>query len=260
MYVSWQNGRGRCEKDDYVSRLVALLVGLVLLLAACTSDSAPDPANGPLVVIGTSPTPTRTTTTTTTTTRASIDPTQCSAVDLNGEVENYTEAYDGLTNPAEVTRKAIIEAALSCDFDALMALPVVFPKYGPAGVDRTFIFEGVTTDFDEFVAYDQDHGVLRKLAMALSSVPISRVESETTSGLQLVGFLWPPDPDLYDNRTSTKLTLEEAWDADTIERVAALNDLTPTELAASVAGFNAYSSFRVQIHDDGRWFYAFDGG
>jgi hypothetical protein len=258
MYVSWQNGRGRCEKDDYVSRLVVLLVGLVLLLAACTSDSAPGPTSGPLVVIGTSPTPT--TTTTTTTTRASIDPTQCSAVDLNGEVENYPKAYDDLTGPAEATRKAIIEAALSCDFGALMVIPVVFPEYGPAGVDRTFIFEGVTTDFDEFVAYDQDHGVLRKLALALSSVPATRVERETTSGLQLVGFVWPPDPDLYDNRTSTNLTLEEAWDADTIERVAALNSLTPAELIASVAEFDMHSLFGVQILDDGRWFYAFDGG
>jgi hypothetical protein len=258
MYVSWQNGCGRSEKDDYVSRLVVLLVGLVLLLAGCTSDSAPDPASGPLVVIGTSPTPTRTTTTTTTT--PPIDPTQCSAVDLNGEVEDYPGAYDGLTNPAEATRNAIIEAALSCDFDALMAIPVVFPEYGPAGEDRTYIFDGVTTDFDEFVAYDQDHGVLRKLVLALSSVPVNRLDLEFNTGLHLIGFVWPPEPDLYDNHTSTKLTLEEAWDADTIERVAALNDLTPTELAASVAGFDAYSSFRVQILDDGRWFYAFDGG
>jgi hypothetical protein len=96
--------------------------------------------------------------------------------------------------------------------------------------------------------------------LALSSVPVNRVESETTSGLQLVGFVWPPDPDLYDNHTSTKLTLEEAWDADTIERVAALNSLTPAELIASVAEFDAYSLFRVQILDDGRWFYAHDIG
>jgi hypothetical protein len=117
IYVSWQNGCGRCETDDHVPRPVVLLVGLILLLAGCTSDSAPDPASGPLVVIGISPTPARTTTTMTTTTRASIDPTQCSAVDLHGEVEDYPGAYDGPTNPAEATRKAIIEAALSCDFD-----------------------------------------------------------------------------------------------------------------------------------------------
>ncbi|MCL1601137.1 MAG: hypothetical protein M3112_06345 [Actinomycetia bacterium] len=244
-----------------MSKLVVLLVGLILLLAGCTSDSAPDPASGPLVVIGTSPTPTRTTTTTTTTPRASIDPTECSAVDLDGEVEDYPGAYDGLTNPAEATRKAIIEAALSCDFDALMVIPVVFPEYGPAGEDRTYIFGGVTTDFDEFVAYDQDHGVLRKLALTLSSVPVDRFETEFNTGLHLIGFVWPPEPDLYDNQTSTKLTLEETWDADTIERVAALNDLTSAELIASVAEpFNSFSSFGVLILDDGRWFYANDIG
>lgn len=212
------------------------------------------------MVIGTSPTPTRTTTTTSTTTRAPIDPTKCSAVDLHGEVEDYPGAYDGLTGPAEATRKAIIEAALSCDFDALMTSPVVFPEYGSAGEDRTYIFGGVTTDFDEFVAYDQDHGVLRKLALALSSVPFNRIDLEFKSGLQLIGFVRPPEPDHYDNRTSTKLTLEEAWDADSIERVAALNDLTPAEFIASVAEpFVFYPSFGVLILDDGRWFYAHIG-
>jgi hypothetical protein len=254
MYVSWQNGCGRCEKDDHVSRLVVLLVGLVLLLAGCISASTPDSTSGPLVVIGTSPTPTRTTTTTTT--EPPIDPTQCSAIDLNGEVEEYLGAYDGLPKPVEATRKAIIEAALSCDFDTLMTIDVPHVEQGTWSEDRLSIFGGVTTDFDVFVAYDQQHSALRKLVMALSSVPVERVENETRDRVPVNGYGWPLHPRLYDADTETMQSLDEVWDDDVIERVAALNDISADELVAAVDESAPFTSFTVIILDDGSWMFA----
>ncbi|MFV1963227.1 MAG: hypothetical protein ACC658_15500, partial [Acidimicrobiia bacterium] len=129
-------------------KYTALLTAFILILAGCTSDSAPDPTSGPLVVIGESPTSTRTSTNTTATTRALIDPAECSGADLYGVVEDYPEAYDGLTDAVEATRMVIIEAAVSCDFATLITLAAVaFPEGGP-GADRTEqIFGGATTDF-----------------------------------------------------------------------------------------------------------------
>jgi hypothetical protein len=162
----------------------------------------------------------------------SIEPTQCSAVDLNGEVENYPEAYDGLPKPVEATRKAIIEAALSCDFDTLMTIDVPHVEQGTWSEDRPSIFGGVTTDFDEFVAYDQQHSALRKLVMALSSVPVERFESETMQ------------------------SLDEVWDDDVIKRVAALNGISAEELVAAVDESAAFTSFTVIVLDDGSWMFA----
>jgi hypothetical protein len=206
------------------------------------------------VVTGTSPTPTRTTTTTTT--EPPIDPTQCSAIDLNGEVENYPVAYDALTDPVEATRTAIIEAALSCDFATLMSIDVPHVEEGTWSEDRPSIFGGVTTDFDEFVAYDQQQSALRKLVLALSSVPVERSESETRDRVPLNGYQWPPHARLYDPDTATTKSLDEVWDDDVIERVAALNGMTLSELIASVAEFNAHALFEVSILDDGSWMFA----
>jgi len=242
------------ERHHQMLRPGVLLLGLVLLLAGCTSDSAPDPASGPLVVIGTSPTPTRTTTTTTT--EPPIDPTQCSALDLNSEVEDYPEAYDGLPKPVEATRMAIIEAALACDFATLMTIDVPHVEQGTWSEDRPSIFGGVTTDFDEFVAYDQQHSALRKLVMALSSVPVERVESETRDRVPVNGYGWPPDARLYDADTETMQSLDEVWDDDVIERVAALNGISADELVAAVDESALLTSFTVIILDDGSWMFA----
>jgi hypothetical protein len=242
-----------------VLKLTALLAAFILILAGCTSDSAPDPASGPLVVIGT--TSTRTSTSTTTTTRVLIDPTECSGADLHGEVENYPGAYDGLTNAVWATRKAIIEAALSCDFATLMTIAAVpFPELGP-GADRTeSIFGGATTDFDEFVAYDQQHSALRKLVMALSSVPVELVESEDKDRVPVVFYIWPPSlVHLWDGDTATMRSLDQVWDDDTIERLAALNGISADELVAAVDGSGDYALFTVAILEDGRWMGAFAG-
>jgi hypothetical protein len=209
------------------------------------------------VVIGT--TSTRTSTSTTTTTRALIDPTKCSSADLHGEVENYPEAYDGLPDPVEATRKAIIEAALSCDFDTLMTIDVPHVEQGTWSEDRPSIFEGVTTDFDEFVAYDQQHSALRKLVMALSSVPVERVESETRDRVPVNGYQWPPPALLYDADTATMQSLDEVWDDDAIERVAALYGISADELVAAVDGSAHNPWFRVAILDDGSWMFAGGG-
>jgi hypothetical protein len=249
---------GRCERHGHVLKYTALLAAFILILAGCTSESTPDSTSGPLVVIGTaptSPTPSPNTPDTSTTTRAWIDPAKCSSADLDGVVEDYPEAYEGLTDAVATTRRAIIEAALSCDFAALTALAAVgFPELGP-GADRTEqIFEGATTNFDEFVAYDQQHSALRKLVLALSSVPVIRIDSETKDRVPVVFFEWPPDPYLWDEDTSTYVMLDEVWDADIIKRVSAMNGITPDELIANMADSPAgYGLFRIVILDDGRW-------
>ncbi len=206
------------------------------------------------MVIGTSPTPTRTTTTTTT--KPPIDPTQCSAFDLNGEVEEYVGAYDGLPDPVEATRTAIIEAALSCDFDTLMTIDVPHVEQGTWSEERPSIFGGVTTDFDEFVAYDQQRSALRKLVMALSSVPVERFESETRDRVPVNGYEWPPHARLYDADTETMQSLDEVWDDDVVERVAALNGISADELVAAVDESAPFTSFTVMILDDGSWMFA----
>lgn len=213
------------------------------------------------MVIGTSPPPplTSTSSASTSTTEPPIDPTQCSAVDLDGEVENYPGAYDGLPDPVWATRKVIIEAALSCDFDTLMTIDV--PDVAPEAwrQDRPSIFGGVTTDFDEFVAYDQQHSALRKLVLALSSVPVERFESETRDRVPINGYTWPPPALLYDADTETMKSLNEVWDDDVIERVAALYGISADELVAAVDGSGDYALFTVAILEDGRWMGAFAG-
>ena len=242
------------ERQNQVFRPGTLLLGLTLLFAGCTSNSAPESPSGPLVVIGTSPIPTMTTTTTST--DPPIDPTQCSAIDLNGEVENYPGAYEGLPNQVWATRKVIIEAALSCDFDTLMIIDV--PDVAPEAwrQDRPSIFGGVTTDFDEFVAYDQQHSALRKLVLALSSVPVERVQSETRDRVPINGYTWPPQPRLYDADTETMKSLDDVWDDDVIERVAALKGISADELVAAVDESAHGDWFTVTILDDGSWMFA----
>ena len=92
--------------------------------------------------------------------------------------------------------------------------------------------------------------------MALSSVPVIRIDSETNGRGPSPFFEWPPDPDLWDEDTGTYLMLDEVWDADIIERISAMNGITPDELIANMADSPAgYGLFRVVILDDGRWLF-----
>jgi hypothetical protein len=108
------------------------------------------------------------------------------------------------------------------------------------------IFLGVTRDIDEFVAYDERRSALRKLVVALSSVPVGLVESETADRVPVVFYSWP--------------SLDQVWDDDTMERVAALNGISSETLLTVIDDeFSAYSLFTVAILADGRWMGAFAG-
>jgi hypothetical protein len=243
-----------------VTELAVVMFGTVLLLAGCTEGSTPDTTVPPVVVIGTTVPPSPpipTSSTPTSTSEAPLDPTNCSAADLNLQVEDYPRAYDGLTAPAAATRKAIIDAALACDFDGLTALAVPLIEQGPGGKSVPLIFSGVTRDIDEFVAYDQRHSALRKLVLALSSVPVALVESETADRVPVVFYIWPP---FWDDDTASNRSSDQVWDDDTIERVAILNGI-PSETLVTVINDASpvYPLFTVAILEDGRWMGAFAG-
>jgi hypothetical protein len=226
-----------------------VIFGLTLLMAGCTGGSIPDTTVPPVVVIGTTVVPSPLPpppSTPTSTSEAPLDPTHCSAADLNRQVEDYPRAYDGLTDRADATRKAIIEAALSCDFAALTALAVPLIEQAPGGKSAPLVFSGVTRDIDEFVAYDERRAVLRKLVVALSSVPVALVETETADRVPVVFYSWP--------------SLDQVWEDDTMERVAALNGISSETLLTVIDDKPpVYSLFTVAILADGRWMGAFAG-
>lgn len=100
----------------------------------------------------------------------------------------------------------------------------------------------------------------------LASVPVELVESEDKDQVPVVFYIWPRlHVPLWDDDTATMRSLDQVWDNDTIERVAALNGISADELVAAVDGsahnlwVRSYNSFNVSILDDGSWMLAGGG-
>ncbi len=193
--------------------------------------------------------------TTTTTIVPSGGPASCSTTGMEIPAD-YPPAYEGLPDPVARTWGMLYDAALGCDFEGIITIAL-------EGADSEFsdmIFWGATGTLEGLVRYDADYGSLRSLALALTTLPAAPFEgqlfdAETQSTVAQDYWSWPP---VHDN-LSDGVSITDLWDTDTLERVAALNDMAVPELVASIDEFGAYAGFRVGIAEDGSWLFALAG-
>ena len=192
---------------------------------------------------------------TTTTSITPSGPFVCSTTGMDIPAD-YAPSYEGLPDPVARTWAMLFDAALGCDFEFIISIA----RDGGLSESVDAIFWGATGTLEGLKRYDADNGSLRSLALALTTVPTApfegqRYDVETETAAPQVYWSWPPvHDDLGDG-----VGIEDLWDADTLSRVAALNDMTVAELIASVDEFGGYAGFRVGIAEDGRWLFALAG-
>jgi len=190
-----------------------------------------------------------------TTTTTPLGTTSCSTTGMEIPPD-YPPAYEGLPDPVARTWGMLYDAALGCDFEGILTIALENAESGYSDA----IFWGATGTLEGLVRYDADYGSLRSLVLALTTLPVApfegqRYDAETQTTVPQDYWSWPPvHDDLGDGASITDL-----WDTDTLERVAALNDMTVPELVASIDEFGGYAGFRVGIAEDGSWLFALAG-
>lgn len=198
---------------------------------------------------------TSTTTTVPDSTTTSIEPSDeatCSAEGLEVEDAEWS------TPPplvAENTRELLIGLALDCDFEGLVALATE----GAAEQFDDAIFWGAAQSVDTLREYDASYDSLRRLAVALSTLPYGvfdgeRIDPDSGETVPEVYYSWPPRADIPDGGSIT-----DVWDPDLLVAVAALNEMSLPDLIESTDRFGAYALFRVGITENGRWLFALAG-
>jgi len=191
----------------------------------------------------------------TTTSITSLNPSACSAADMDIP-DDYPPSYSDLPEAVARTRAMLLDAALGCDLERIveMAADGADEEYSDA------IFWGAAGTLEGLLQYDGDNGSLLSLELALTSVPTAasqgeRYDPETETTVPEVYYSWPPVHDDLGNGVG----LEDVWDAETLKRVAALNNQSVADLVAFSNEFGAYAGFRVGIAEDGRWIFALAG-
>jgi heat shock protein HslJ len=193
---------------------------------------------------------------TTTTVITSPGPFTCSTTGMEIPAD-YPPAYENLPDPVARTWSMLFDTALGCDFETLIAI-------AQDGADGEFndaiIFWGAAGTLEGLTRYDAGNGSLRSLVLALTTLPTApfegqRYDAETQTAVPQDYWSWPPVHDDLGNGVG----IEELWDADTLERVAAFNDMTVDELVLSINEFGGYAGFRVGIAEDGTWLFALAG-
>lgn len=164
-------------------------------------------------------------------------------------LEESPGSYQGLPEAVLDTRDRLIRSALACDFADLVALVL-------ASTDGDYSdahFWGAAGSVEVLARYDADYGVLRQLVVALTTLPFSvtegqRYDEATQTAVPEIYYSWPPGVELVDGQS-----LSDVWDADLLQAVADLNNVTIAELVRSTDEFGFYAGFRVGIAADGRW-------
>ena len=190
-----------------------------------------------------------------------MNPEPCSAADLSGRTASYRRSFVDLPPAVAATREVLIRAALACDFETLIALAA----QGAAGDGNDSILSGATADVEQLAGFDRSFAALRHLVLAFTTVAYDRFageryDAEKQVAVPEVYYQWPPTAVLYDASTDREYGLDEVWDEETVIRVAALNGMTPDELLGSAVEFGGYVGFRIGILEDGRWWFAGEGG
>ncbi|MEN8040774.1 MAG: hypothetical protein ABFR95_04655 [Actinomycetota bacterium] len=192
----------------------------------------------------------------------SIKPEICSTEGLATEsLEDYQPSYEGLPDELEsfdeggpaLTRFALYSAALSCDLEQIVALALL----GGNGEFNDGVFWGAANDPDSLAWYDGEHQSLRRLVLALTTLPYESFEGQRLEAEDVVPvtiYQWPAPVDLADGQS-----ISDVWSDDMLNRVAAVNDWTVNELIGYTDEFGAYAGFRVGIAEDGTWMYALAG-
>ncbi|MCL1598899.1 MAG: META domain-containing protein [Actinomycetia bacterium] len=193
--------------------------------------------------------------TTTTTVVAPLDLTACSATGMEPPAD-YPPSYENLPDPVARTWGMLFDAALGCDFEGLIAIA----QEGSDSESNDAIFWGAASSTTGLIGYDATSGSLRSLVLALTTLPTApfegqRYDAKTQTVVPQNYWSWPPVHDDLGNGVG----IEDLWDADTLERVAALNNMTVAELVASIDEFGGYAGFRVGIAEDGTWLFALAG-
>jgi hypothetical protein len=227
--------------DGLMKRQLLLILAAVLVAASasCGDDSsiaadfpsdtlagsAPTtPTAPPTSSHGTATVPTFLTTTTVPPT-TNPPPATCSALGMSRELPAQTELPDA----AAVTRQAIVDAAIACNWDALRDLAAA------SGREFVYSFGGG----DDPVSYWQSlepstNGPLRAMVIVLRA-PFRAFDTAGGSG-----FAWP-----------------EAFEADplTDAHLLPLAELYTVEDFARFREFGGYVGWRVGINSDGTWRY-----
>jgi len=221
-------------------------------VVACTGRDGANTTTGSMPTSTTPPTSAVTTTTTAATTTTTLPPIArppvseagCSAAGLaefRGQAFLSVPWLDGAA-PAAVTRQALIEAAIACDFETLVSLAWVdVPENASAW--GTFWGESQLSRYG-LQHLDATQNALWDLAVALIYTEPYSEFSECEDG----GTAWHCDMEWYQ------------WPAtdfshDQLERLALLDGTTPQEFADRLR--NGYSTFGVLISVDGRWMAAY---
>jgi len=191
----------------------------------------------------------------TTTSITSTGPATCSATGIDIPAD-YPSSYENLPKAADRTRSMLMDAALGCDFETLTAMAQDIRDTDFADA----IFWGATRSVDRLIQYDKDSDSLRSLFLALTTLPTAvfleeEYDAATEAMVPIAYYSWPPVHDPLGDG----IGLEDVWDAETLERVAALNGQSVADLVAFSNEFGAYIGFRVGIAQDGRWLIALAG-
>lgn len=146
----------------------------------------------------------------------------CSAAGMPG-----AEAQPGLPDAVATMRASIVEAAISCDYEALEALagPQLLTNFGGGG-------------FESFYTWRDEGDDMLDLMVTLMSMP---------HGLQVIEgqpdiFAWPA------------AFTYETWDEIPADQIEALREIyTDEELSQSEEFFDGYALWRLGITEDGDW-------
>ena len=180
----------------------------------------------------------------------------CSTTDMTGvEFEDYAPSWQGLPDAVADTRNRLLKAAMACDLEEIVALA---HDEGTLNTEK-IIFWGAANDPGSLADWDGENGSLRKLVLALTTLPVGSFEgqvydTETETYGPMVFHEWPTPAEL-----SEGASLDDVWTADTLRQVAALNGWSVEELIADADDFGGYAGFRVGITEDGIWMYALAG-
>lgn len=176
----------------------------------------------------------------------------CSSGDMQPLVDayDYPAATSGLTEEAAATRQRLIDAAITCDLEALIQMSGYQPSTEDHPVDVDAFWWNAMDTVENFAETDRHYGILRELVYALTGTPVAeRVSGDTTT------FVWPAAYGIdYEASSFT-----DAFDLDSQQRIAGMNDVTPEQMAAQISEFGGYIYFRTGITAAGQWSFALAG-
>jgi len=190
-----------------------------------------------------------------------IRPDECSVTWITELPEVRTEAYSGLPPAVESMRMNLVDAASNCDFQGLVEL------MGDPSPARTALLGYAEDpladdlDFEKFVRLDERTGLLRSIALALTTLPFGAesadYESDGGTGTTTY-YVWPPQPQLIDSNGEV-VSITEVWDREFAARVGEVNGLSLYDVYNFTDQFGSYILWSVAIREDGQAWLSYSG-